>query len=87
MINDRLDTLWRDRYPQQRLAHAYGVLCELAGVDRLDEATWRQYLKRHEGILRFIEEKRGESRQKDIDNAYRNMTYWDDAEREAVLGY
>lgn len=86
-IHARLNDLWQKRYPSQRLAHAYGVLCELAGVDKLDEATWQQYLKRHEGILRFIEEKRDESRQKDIDNAYRNMTYWDDAEREAVLGY
>ena len=86
MINDRLDTLWRDRYPQQRLAHAYGVLCRLAGTTSLDEATWKQYLERYEGILKYIEEQKVASRQKDEENPFRNMTYWDDAERVAVLG-
>ncbi len=84
-LHERMDTLW-NAYPAQRDAHAYGVLCRLAGVDSLDENLWQQYRQRYAEILKYIEEQKVASRHKDEVNPFRNMTYWDDDEREAVLG-
>jgi len=83
-IRARLDALW-EAYPAQREAHAYSVLCRLAGVDKLDDALWQQYQKRYAEIQKYIEEQKVASRHKDEVNTFRNMTYWDDAERAAVL--
>ena len=83
-LHARMDALWQ-AYPAQREAHAYSVLCRLAGVDHLDEALWNQYLKRYADIQAYIEEQKTASRHKDEVNPFRNMTYWDDAERAAVL--
>ncbi len=83
-LHDRMDTLW-ETYPAQREAHAYGVLCELANVDQLDETLWQQYQQRYADIQAYIEEQKKVSRHKDEVNPFRNMTYWDDDERAAVL--
>jgi hypothetical protein len=84
-LHDRMDNLWQT-YPTQRAAHAYGVLCRLAGVDTLTDDLWQQYRQRYAGIQQFIEDQKVASRHKDDINPYRNMTYWDDAERTEVLG-
>ena len=83
-LNDRLDHLW-EFYPQQRDAHAYHILCTLSGVDYLDEALWQQYKTRFVEIQDYIEVQKQVTRQKDDTNPFRNMTYWDTAERDAVL--
>lgn len=83
-LHDRMDALWQ-AYPTQRDAHAYGVLCELAGVKELDEALWQRYQQRYAEIQNYIEEQKKASRHKDEVNPFRNMTYWDDDERAAVL--
>jgi hypothetical protein len=83
-LHDRMDTLW-EVYPAQREAHAYGVLCRLSGVDQLDDTLWHQYRQRYEEIKNYIEEQKVASRHKDEVNPFRNMTYWDDDERAAVL--
>ncbi len=83
-IRARFDTLWED-YPTQREKHAYGVLCRLAGVETLTDELWQQYQKRYAEIQKYIEEQKVASRHKDEINPFRNMTYWDDAERAAVL--
>ena len=84
-IHDRFDAIWQ-AYPAQRAAHAYDVLCRLAGVNSLTDDHWQQYQKRYAEIQKFIEEQKVASRQKDEKNPFRNMTYWDDDERRAVLG-
>ena len=83
-LHERMDTLW-EAYPAQREAHAYSVLCRLAGVDQLDDTLWQQYQQRYADILAYIEEQKKVSRHKDEVNPFRNMTYWDDDERAAVL--
>ena len=83
-LNDRLDQLW-ESYPQQRDAHAYHILCTLSGVDYLDEALWQQFKTRFVEIQDYIEVQKQVTRQKDDTNPFRNMTYWDTAERDAVL--
>ena len=84
-VHERMDSLWK-AYPVQREAHAYGILCRLAGVDALTDDLWQQYQLRYTEIQKYIEEQKVASRRKDDVNPFRNMTYWDDAEREAVLG-
>ena len=83
-VHERFNALWA-AYPAQRRAHAYGVLCRLAGVEKLDERLWQDYSKRFADIRNYVEEQKVESRRKDDVNPYRNMTYWDDDERAAVL--
>ena len=83
-VHERMDALWQ-AYPAQREAHAYGVLCRLAGVDQLTDGLWQQYQKRYAAIQQYIEEQKVASRHKDEVNPVRNMTYWDDDERAAVL--
>ena len=83
-LHGRMDALWQ-AYPAQRDAHAYSVLCRLAGVDRIDEALWQRYRQRYGEIQQYIEEQKVASRHKDEVNPFRNMTYWDEAERAAVL--
>ena len=84
-VHERMDDLWQ-AYPAQRAAHAYGVLCRLAGVDRLTDDLWRQCRQRYADIQAYVEEQKAVSRHKDDVNPFRNMTYWNTAERDAVLG-
>ena len=83
-VHERFNALW-SAYPDQRQAHAYSVLCRLAGAEKLDDAQWQRYQQRYADIQKYIEEQKVESRRKDDVNPYRNMTYWDDAERAAIL--
>ena len=83
-LNTRLDNLWQT-YPTLRAAHAYGVLCELENVQDIDDALWQKLQKRYSDIQAYIEEQKVASRHKEEVNPFRNMTYWDDAERDAVL--
>ena len=84
-LHAQMDTLW-EAYPAQREVHAYGILCRLAGVDQLDESLWQRYQQRYEDIKNYIEEQKIISRHKDDVNPFRNMTYWNDDERHAVIG-
>ncbi len=83
-LHERMDTLWQI-YPAQRQAHAYGILCRLAGVDTLDERLWKQYQQRYAAIQNYIEEQKAVSRHKDDINPFRRMTYWDNDEWTAVM--
>jgi len=85
-LHARMDALWGPYYDDLKRKHAYGVLCRLAGVDALTDALWQRYAERYEEIKRYIEQQKAASRHKDDVNPFRNMTYWDDAERDAVLG-
>ena len=83
-LHERMNSLWK-AYPAQCQAHAYGILCQLAGVEHLDEGMWQQYQQRYAAIQHYIEEQKVASRHKDDVNPYRRMTYWDDAEMAAVM--
>ena len=83
-LHERMDSLWQS-YPSQRQAHAYGILCHLAGVESLDSKVWQMYQQRYNEILNYIEEQKAASRHKDDINPYRHMTYWDADEQAAVL--
>lgn len=84
-LNQRLDSLW-ENYPEQCLQHAYHVLCQLVGTDYIGETEWADLLRKYLNIQEYVEQQKEVSRKKDDENVFRNMTYWDAAEREAVLG-
>src|SRR5574344_422743 len=83
-IHGRLDALWAI-YPQQKCRHAYQVLCNLAKVLTLDAVQWQNYISRYESIKIYVQDQIKVTRHKDDVNPFRNMTYWDEAERAAVL--
>ena len=84
-LNARLDSLWQE-YPRQRAAHAYKVLCHMAGTDTIDDAVWSRCLQKYKEIEAKIAAEIKTSRHKDEVNPFRRMTYWNEAEMEAVLG-
>ena len=84
-VNSWLDSLWAN-YPAQKVRHAYQTLCWLAKSPVIDESQWNAYRGRHVEIERFIADQIRVTRHKDDVNPFRNMTYWDSAERDAVLG-
>ena len=83
-LHERMDALWQ-AYPALVCAHAAHVLCTLNGASRLDESLWKQSLQEYSSIQEHIEQEKASSRHKDDINPFRRMTYWDDAERDAVM--
>ena len=83
-IHERFDNLW-EAYPAAKLRHAYQVLCHLSQKLSLDETEWAGYLADYQRIQQFVADQKVISRKKDDDNEFRSMTYWNDAEKHAVL--
>jgi len=83
-IHGRFNTLW-ESYTEAKKRHAYQVLCHLSQKKSLDESDWAGYLADYKRIQQFIADQKIASRKKDDDNEYRSMTYWNDAEKHAVL--
>ncbi len=84
-LHKRMDDLWAD-YPEQRARHAYGVLCQLAQKNSLDEADWQHYSREYARIQQLVRDRISESRRKDADNEFRQATYWNMEEMKNVLG-
>lgn len=84
-VNQRLNLLW-DEYPLQKARHAYQMLCELSGKKILSESDWNGYCSRYRSICLYVVDQVRVTRQKDHDNPYRSLSYWDENERAAVLG-
>ncbi|MCR5193529.1 MAG: DUF4954 family protein [Bacteroidales bacterium] len=83
-IHERFDALW-DAYPQQKARHAYQVLCHLSQKRSIDNDEWNMYKAEYQRIQQYVADQKLLSRKKDEENDYRNATYWNDAERNAVL--
>ena len=84
-IHGRFNALW-DAYPAAKRQHAYQLLCHLSQKGNLTAEDWQQYFADYRRILQFIADQKVLTRKKDDENEFRNMTYWNDAERHAVLG-
>ena len=83
-LNKRFDDLWAC-YPEQRAAHAYAVLCELAQKKTLDEKDWNYFARRYADICETVRMRIAESKKKDEDNEFRQTTFWNTAEMRAVM--
>lgn len=84
-IHSRLDLLW-EQYPAKKQAHAYKILCALYKVGAISQELWDELQEKIRKIEEFVEVQRVATRRKDEENPFRNMTYWDEDERLAVLG-
>lgn len=84
-IHKRFDTLWDD-YTSAKQKHAYQVLCHLSQKKSLDAAEWAMYNSEYQRIQQYVNDQKVLSRKKDDQNEFRHMTYWNDAEMNAVLG-
>ena len=86
-IHQRYDSLW-EHYPMEKLFHAYQSLVFLH-KDEMEEISaekWQQCLDKVCDIQQFICDQVYLSRKKDYENPYRNATFRNDEEKEAVIG-
>ena len=84
-IHERYDQWWAE-YPELCRRHAYHTLCDLLMTRKIDEEQWQQLLQRYNTIRQYVADQVRITRQKDEENLFRQMTYRNDAELQAVLG-
>jgi hypothetical protein len=77
---------WWQSYPRDRAENGYEVLRQLAGTAAISGAQWNAFLDEASATRAFIEEQVYITKKKDYTNAFREITYRNDAERDAVLG-
>lgn len=84
-IHDIYDKLWQ-KYPRDKQQHAYAVLCEMLGTDKLTAELWNAALDKVLSIQEYISEQVYISRKKDYDNPYRKITFRNDEEMKSAIG-
>ncbi len=84
-VHSEYDFYW-SRYGFDRAENAYGILCTLADTNALDSDTWQNYLDTAADLRSYIEEQIYLTKKKDYTNRFRDITYRNQAERDAVLG-
>ncbi len=77
---------WWTLYPKERAENAYAVLRLLTGKADIDAAAWNDLCDEGVKLRRHVEEQVYVSKAKDYTNAFRGITYRNEAERDAVLG-
>jgi len=83
-IHQAYDTLW-DQYPRQKQQHALATLRLLLGND-ITADLWSRALDESVKIQRFVRDQVYTTRSKDYENPYRQATFDDEAEQQAVTG-
>ncbi len=84
-IHSEYDFYW-SRYAFDRAENAYGILCTLAETETLSAEQWNTYLDSAVNLRKYIEEQIYFTKKKDYTNRFRDITYRNQAERDAVLG-
>lgn len=86
-LHERYRILDRD-YALKNGANAFATLLELHEIseEEVSESIWQDWLERAKAISREIARKTRLSREKDYDNAFRQLTYNSPTEMEAVQG-
>lgn len=83
-IHEEYDRLWA-QYPRQKQQHALATLRLLLGND-LTQEQWDRALEESIKIQRFIRDQVYSTRAKDFTNPYRQTTFDNQAEQDAVAG-
>lgn len=83
-IHGEYDRLWA-RYPRQKQQHALATLRLLLGND-LTAEQWDKALTESINIQRYIRDQVYATRAKDYENPFRQTTFDDQAEQDAVAG-
>ena len=84
-IHERYDQWW-EAYPDMCRQHAYLTLCDLLLCRTISDELWQTLLQRFSTIRQYVADQVRITRQKDEENLFRQMTYRNDAELQAVLG-
>lgn len=84
-IHNRYDKLW-ESYPLDKQKHAYAILCELLGTDKLTKQQWETSLDKAVEIQKYICDQVYTSREKDYDNIFRQITFKNHDEMIAAIG-
>jgi len=84
-IHRRHHAVW-EAYPLSKRRHALAVLCEVLGAPRPTKEQWMVALHRAGRIQREIRDRVVLSRRKDFDNPFRQATFRNRAEMDAVIG-
>lgn len=77
---------WNDLYEEDKLSNAIGVLKKCLKVDYISEIEWEVIKKRAIKTRIYIENQVFETKVKDYNNPFRDITYRDNYERDIVLG-
>jgi NDP-sugar pyrophosphorylase family protein len=84
-IHAQYETWW-SLYQKDRAENAYAVLRVLAGAETVSGTRWNAFLDEALATRNYIEEQVFVTKRKDYTNFYREITYRNAAERDAVLG-
>ena len=84
-IHARYNEIWQ-RYPEDKLRHAYLSLRFVLGTKRIGPEEWKSALNREKDIIRYIERQVAASRAKDYENPFRKATFGSDEEMNAAYG-
>ncbi|MBN2761759.1 MAG: DUF4954 family protein, partial [Bacteroidales bacterium] len=84
-IHNRYNKLW-SMYILDKQKHAYAVLCELTGTDKITEKHWKSALTKAVEVQQYICDKVYISRKKDYDNPFRQATFRNMDEMKAAIG-
>jgi NDP-sugar pyrophosphorylase family protein len=84
-IHKRYDTLWK-KYPLEKQKHAFAVLCDLCGTDKISKDQWMKALDKSITVQEFVRDQVYISRKKDYDNHFRQATFRNQEEMIATIG-
>lgn len=84
-IHAQYETWWA-QYPRDRAENAYAVLRYLSGARAITPETWNAFLDEALATRAYVEEQVYVTKKKDYANHFREITYRNAAERDAVLG-
>ena len=84
-VHDRYNKLW-EAYGKDKAEHAYMLLCDVCGLDKITKDQWQILLVKSMDIQDYICNQVYISRKKDYDNPFRKCTYRNDDEMIAAIG-
>jgi NDP-sugar pyrophosphorylase family protein len=77
---------WGDEFEKDQLSNALGILKKLLKIDEINDIDWTVIKNRARKTRILIENQVFETKVKDYNNPYRDITFRDNAERDIVLG-
>lgn len=84
-IHNRYNILF-EKYPIDKILHAYFLICESLKVKEMDNESWAYVLNKAKEIQKDIDKQTKLTRKKDDENVFRKATYRNEQEQKAALG-
>jgi hypothetical protein len=85
MVHQTYET-WYEEYRRDKAINGLGILKQVLLCSSLDEKTWSVLVEKVVATRLYIEEQVFKTKEKDFNNTFRESTYRNLAERDAVLG-